>query len=400
MEVMRRTLRRHVHKLAYTLISAVLLLTFGAVTLGSFRLHHAASVERQTIRTQELQTAVLEGRSAEVAAAFHNVAIHDRGEARRLDAAYLAFLRTPTKSATLNRRLETELAHQAREIRKANPSARSALIAAVVGAALLVLLLIWLFELERRAGRIDRDNATRAEELIRLRDEFVAVVSHELRTPLTSIIGYVELIADGDAGGLTSEQAAYLAVVQRSTNRLVELVGDLLLVAEAERGPLALELVEVDGAALAAHAVESARPAADARGIIVRLEQGDPAAMLAGDPTRLAQMLDNLISNAIKFTPEGGRVTVRADRRGSDAVFEVSDTGGGIADGDRDRLFDPFFRSREVNARAVPGTGLGLTITKAIVDAHHGTIEIDSTHGGTTFRVWLPVGERVEALSR
>jgi signal transduction histidine kinase len=389
-----------VHKLAYAFISAALVFTFAAVSLGAFRLHHAASTERQTIRTQELQTAVLEGRRRNVVAAFRNVAAHDAGEGRRLDAAYVAYLAAPGHAATLNRKIEAELSRQAREIRRINPSARLALITAAVGAGLLVVLLIWLFELGRRSGRIDRDHAERAEELIRLRDEFVAVVSHELRTPLTSIIGYVELIADGDAGGLTSEQAAYLAVVQRSTNRLVELVGDLLLVAEAERGPLALELVEVDGAALAAHAVESARPAADARGIIVRLEQGGPAAMLAGDPTRLAQMPDNLISNAIKFTPEGGRVTVRADRRGSDAVFEVSDTGGGIADGDRDRLFDPFFRSREANARAVPGTGLGLTITKAIVDAHHGTIEIDSTHGGTTFRVWLPVGERVEALSR
>jgi signal transduction histidine kinase len=390
---------RNVQKLAYAFISAALLLTFAAVALGAFRLHHAASTERQTIRTQELQTTVLEGNRSDVVAAFRNVAAHDAGEGQRLDAAYVAYLAAPGHAATLNRKIETELSRQAGEIRRINPSARFALIIAAAGAGLLVVLLIWLFELERRSGRIDRDNAARAEELIRLRDEFVAVVSHELRTPLTSIIGYLELITDGDAGGLTSEQAAYLAVVQRSTNRLVDLVGDLLLVAEAERGPLALELVEVDGAALAAHAVESARPAADTRGIIIRLEQGDPVTV-AGDPTRLAQMLDNLISNAIKFTPEGGRVTVRAGRRESDAVFEITDTGDGIADGDRERLFDPFFRSHEVNARAVPGTGLGLTITKAIVDAHSGTIEIDSTHDGTTFRVRLPVGERAAALVR
>ncbi|MFL5913748.1 MAG: sensor histidine kinase [Gaiellaceae bacterium] len=386
------------HKLTYALISAALLLTFATATIGGFRLHHAAATERQTIRTQEFQTAVLEGRRADVAAAFHNLAAHDRSEARRLDAAYVAFLHAG-RAAPLNRLIESELARQTREIHRINPSARRALIAAAVGAGLLVLLLIWLFELERRAGRIDRDNAARAEELIRLRDEFVAVVSHELRTPLTSIIGYVELIADGEAGGLTSEQAAYLAVVQRSTNRLVELVGDLLLVAEAERGPLALELVDIDTAALAAHAAESARPAADARSIIVRLEQGLPVT-LAGDPTRLSQMLDNLISNAIKFTPEGGRVTIRAGQRGGDAIFEITDTGSGIADGDRAHLFEPFFRSHEANARAVPGTGLGLTISKAIVDAHHGTIEVDSTKDGTTFRVRLPAGERAAALAR
>jgi len=390
---------RNVQKLAYAFISAALLLTFAAVGLGALRLHHAATTERQTIRTQELQTAVLEGKRSDVVAAFRNVATHDAGEGRRLDAAYVAYLATPRKAAMFNRKIEAELSRQAGEIHRINPSARFALIVAAVGAGLLVVLLIWLFELERRSGRIDRDNAARSEELIRLRDEFVAVVSHELRTPLTSIIGYLELIADGDAGGLTSEQASYLAVVQRSTNRLVDLVGDLLLVAEAERGPLALELVEVDGAALAANAVESARPVADARGIIVRLEHGDPVT-LAGDPTRLAQMLDNLISNAIKFTPQGGRVTVRAGRGGSDAVFEITDTGGGIAEDDRERLFDPFFRSHEANVRAVPGTGLGLTITKAIVDAHRGTIDVQSTRDGTTFRVSLPVGERVAALVR
>ncbi|HEY2072551.1 MAG TPA: HAMP domain-containing sensor histidine kinase, partial [Gaiellaceae bacterium] len=265
---------------------------------------------------------------------------------------------------------------------------------------LLVLTLMWLFELERRAGRIDRDNAARAEELIRLRDEFVAVVSHELRTPLTSIIGYLELLVDEESGGLTAEQQSYLEIVQRSTSRLVELVGDLLLVAEAERGPLALDLTDIDIRELVEHAVDAARPAADARGVVLRLESG-VSGTVAGDRMRIAQMLDNLISNAIKFTPTDGRVTVRAGQRGSDAVFEVADTGGGIAAVDRDRLFDPFFRSRDANARAVPGTGLGLTITKAIVEAHDGTIEIDTTPGGgATFRVWLPIGERIAALHR
>jgi signal transduction histidine kinase len=111
-------------------------------------------------------------------------------------------------------------------------------------------------------------------------------------------------------------------------------------------------------------------------------------------------MLDNLVSNAIKFTPEGGRVVIRAGRRGTDVVFEIADTGTGIADGDREHLFEPFFRSHDANARAVPGTGLGLTISKAIVDAHQGTIEVESTGAGTTFRVRLPAGERTAALAR
>jgi signal transduction histidine kinase len=343
---------------------------------------------------------VLERRVANVQSAYADIVKNNPSEAARLRPSYLAYLRDRSTSRAFERAIESEVALQSEAFRDATTAARVAVAELIVVATILVLTLLWLFELERRSGRIDRDNAARAEELIRLRDEFVAVVSHELRTPLTSIIGYLELLVDEEAGDLTAEQESYLEVVQRSTARLVELVGDLLLVAEAERGPLALELADIDIASLAADAAEAARPAADARGVILRVEPGS-GGTVAGDPTRLAQMLDNLISNAIKFTPEGGRVTVHAAVRGSDAVFEVVDTGGGVSDADRERLFDPFFRSREANARAVPGTGLGLTITKAIVDAHHGSIEVESAPGkGTTFRVWLPVGERIAAFSR
>jgi signal transduction histidine kinase len=391
--------RRNVHKLSYALITAALVATFAATTVGGIRLHHAAVVERQTIRTQRLETALLERNRAMLTTEFAAVAAHDPAEAARLRPAYQAYLGSPATRRPFELRIEAELTRQAAAIRRANPAARAALITGAVGAGVLVLLLVWLFELERRAGRIDRDNAARAEELMRLRNEFVAVVSHELRTPLTSIIGYLELMSEGEGGDLTAEQAGYLAVVQRSTNRLADLVGDLLLVAETERGPLALERVETDLGSIAAHAVEAARPAADARSVVVLLENG--GGTIHGDPTRLAQMLDNLVSNAIKFTPEGGRVIVRATADGHQAVVEVADTGEGVADGDRDRLFDPFFRSREANARAVPGTGLGLTITKAIVDAHGGTVQVGpAPGGGTIFRVRIPVGERAAVLSR
>lgn len=393
-------MRRHVHKLAYVFISIALLLTFGMGALSGYRIHHAADVEHQTIRTQALETEVLEGSRPGARTAFAGIARYSPGEAVRLRAVYEGYLRDPSTARTFERAIEAEIARQSQAFRDSTTAAREAVAGLIVVAALLVLTLVWLFELERRAGRIDRDNAARAEELIRLRDEFVAVVSHELRTPLTSIIGYLELLVDEESGGLTPEQESYLEIVQRSTARLVELVGDLLLVAEAERGPLALELGEIDLVELAAHAVDAARPAADARGVVLSFDAGAPGSV-GGDATRLAQMLDNLISNAIKFTPSGGSVTVRAGRRGSDVVFEVVDTGDGISALDHERLFEPFFRSREANARAVPGTGLGLTITKAIVEAHNGTIEVESVPGaGATFRVWLPVGERIATLHR
>src|SRR5579863_477844 len=135
-------LRLNVHKLAYALISAALIFSFAAATLGGFRLHHAASIERQTIRTQELQTAVLERNRSNVVAAFANVATHDASEGRRLQTSYAAFLGTPGAAAPLIRQIEAELSRQTKEIHRINPSARLALIAGAVGAGLLVVLLI------------------------------------------------------------------------------------------------------------------------------------------------------------------------------------------------------------------------------------------------------------------
>ncbi len=398
----RHWLRRHRQGVAYALVAVFLVVAVVATTVGALRLHHAVLIERQTVRTQQLNAAVLElqmhagkGQRAAANADFAGVAAHDAAEGRRLRAAYEAFLRSPHSSQRLDdleSHIQAEIANQSKRMSVANPAARWVLILAAVAFGLLVALLAWQFELARRAGRIDRDHAARAEELLRLRDEFVAVISHELRTPMTSIIGYLELISEGDAGPLTTEQRAYLGVVQRSTDRLVELVDELLLVAEAGRGQLALELVDVDSGALVTDAVAAGRPAADTRSIVLRAEAGD-GGTFRGDRKRLGQMLDNLVSNAIKFTPDGGRVSVRSAQTDGGVLFEVVDSGAGITAEDQEHLFDAFFRSRTAIERAVPGTGLGLTITKAIVDAHGGAIEVRSpAGGGTTFRVTIPAG--------
>jgi signal transduction histidine kinase len=271
-----------------------------------------------------------------------------------------------------------------------NPEARLALIVAALAAALLVGALVWQFEMERRAGRLDRDNAERSAELMRLKDDFVATVSHELRTPLTSILGYLELINQDASSGATPDQEQFLAVVQRNADRLLRLVSDLLLVAEVEDNTLALDIHDVDLAELARECVEAAKPAADAKRIRLTLSDGSPG-QLEGDPVRLAQMLDNLVSNAIKFTRAGGDVMVKTAVRDGQAVVAVTDSGIGVSEVDQAQLFDPFFRARAAAAAAVPGTGLGLTITKAIVDAHGGSIRVESAVGsGTTFEVQLP----------
>ncbi|MGH2932899.1 MAG: sensor histidine kinase [Gaiellaceae bacterium] len=381
----------------------MLVLAVGATALGGVRLHHAVLLERQALRLEKLEAAALQlhmptrtraaARAAD--AAFRDVAAHDAAQAARVQSAYDAFVRAPasgTRLSAFNAGIQSELARETAAMQPANHGARAALILAAVFWGLVVALLALQFELARRAGRIDRDHAARARELIRMRDEFVAVVSHELRTPMTSIIGYLELITEGEAGPLTAEQRSYLDIVSRSTDRLVELVDELLLVAEASRGRLTLELAEVSPARLVTDSVLAARPAADGKDVVLRAEPDDAPAF-RGDAKRLGQMLDNLVSNAIRFTPAGGSVIVRSDRVDGDVLFEVTDTGDGIPAEDRERLFDAFFRARAATANAVPGTGLGLTITKAIVDAHGGTIALSTEPGrGSTFRVRIPAG--------
>ena len=224
-----------------------------------------------------------------------------------------------------------------------------------------------------------------------MKDDFVASVSHELRTPLTSIRGYLELVREGEAGELTAEQQQFLAVVERNADRLLRVVGDLLFAAQVDAGKLALELGEVDLDELAREAAQAAGPHAEAKGI--RLEvAADEVPPLVGDRARLAQLVDNLLSNALKFTPESGRVELRVRQHAGRAVVEVEDTGIGIAATDQARLFERFFRADSANEQAIQGTGLGPSITKAIAEAHGGTISVASEEGrGTTFRVELPL---------
>jgi hypothetical protein len=241
------------------------------------------------------------------------------------------------------------------------------------------------------AQRTLAEQNERLRELDRLKDEFISLVSHELRTPLTSIRGYLELLLDGGAGHLSDDQARFLAVVDRNSKRLMHLVGDLLFLAQIEAGKLALELGEVDLEHLVAECVEGAQPFADEKGIeLTASVEATPT--MVGDRERLGQVLDNLVSNALKFTSGGGSVSVRISSHQGEAVVEVEDDGMGISPDDQDLLFDRFFRSSEATERAIPGTGLGLTIAKAIVERHDGAIEVESTPGeGTTMRVRLPV---------
>ena len=260
-------------------------------------------------------------------------------------------------------------------------------------------------EQEARAYAEDaqRDLAAQNErlrELDRLKDEFIALVSHELRTPLTSIRGYTELLLDGEAGKLTGDQRQFLGVVERNAHRLLHLVGDLLFLAQVEAGKLVLDIGALDIGNVASESVETARPQAEAKGITLTLATG-PVPLIAGDRARIAQLLDNLVSNAIKFTPDAGRVDVRVRALKNRAVLEVRDSGMGIPASEQEFLFQRFFRTSTATEQAIQGTGLGLAISKAIVEAHSGRITVASEEGeGTTFRVTLPLHRHAELPER
>jgi signal transduction histidine kinase/CHASE3 domain sensor protein len=243
-------------------------------------------------------------------------------------------------------------------------------------------------------------DVTARREAERMKDEFSALVSHELRTPLTSIIGYLELLRD-DAERDGDDPAArqrvqFLTVVDRNARRLLRLVGDLLFVAQVEAGKLSLEEGDVDLGEVARESVEAAAPRAGVAGVDLTLEAAE-VPLVRGDRDRLGQALDNLVSNAIKFTPEGGRVAVRLAREDDRAVLEVSDTGIGISEADMQQLFQRFFRTQRATSAAIPGVGLGLTIAQAIVHGHEGQISVQSLDGqGTTFRIELPLHRAAE----
>ncbi len=227
------------------------------------------------------------------------------------------------------------------------------------------------------------------EEAHRLKDQFFALVSHELRTPLASVLGYCEILSD-EQEDLAPDHRRCVAVIERNAQRLMRLVGDLMFVAQFEAGGFALAPGDVDLHALATAAVDAAAP--HARDLSVRLSyDGAPVPTFQGDEGRLGQALDNLISNACKFTPRGGQVEVRLERAGECAVLAVSDTGTGIPYHEQERVFERFTRAS--TAGEIPGVGLGLTIVKAIAEAHGGWVDLKSRPGsGTTFRVFLPLG--------
>ncbi|MFQ6133511.1 MAG: ATP-binding protein [Armatimonadota bacterium] len=235
------------------------------------------------------------------------------------------------------------------------------------------------------------------KDLEQIRSTFITAAAHQLRTPLTSVRGYVELLLSSTGAELSETQRGYLEAVQRSCRRLEKVVGAVLDLARVEAGALEVECQPVDVALLVREAVATAAPQAEDAGVSVELTSEPDSLVMQSDPARLMQVVEELLTNALRHTPRGGSIRVATQPNDGGARIVVTDTGVGVPAEAQSRLFEVFFRVEGSQVRDAEGAGLGLAIAQAIVGALGGTLEVESVLGrGSTFTITLPerpVGE-------
>jgi signal transduction histidine kinase/ActR/RegA family two-component response regulator len=242
------------------------------------------------------------------------------------------------------------------------------------------------FELEQRNGAVEEAN--------RLKTEFVSMVTHELRTPLTSVLGYANLLLDGEAGELGPEQHEYLTIVKNNAGRLLALINDLLDIARIEAGGFELQRTAVDVSHLVHQVAATLAPMLDAKGQGLSLQIAQPLPPVWADPDRLMQIVVNLVSNAHKYTPPGGNISVVAEQAEGFGRVQVRDTGVGLSADELAQLFTRFFRARNPATRDVTGSGLGLALTRSLVELHGGALSVLSAPGqGSTFSFTMPLAD-------
>jgi len=255
-------------------------------------------------------------------------------------------------------------------------------------------------ELSEMTGELS-STLERLQELDRLKNEFFANVSHELRTPLTLILTPVE---DLLGRAVSDELRPALLVIRRNAHRLLRLIDDLLDLARLDVGGLRLHVAELDLNDLTTRLVEVVRPAAEARGMQLALEVPEGELEVYGDPHRVEIILTNLLGNALKFTPDGGSVTIRVSIQASTCRVDVQDSGPGIPAEELGRIFDRFYQVEGSERRRQGGAGIGLSLARKLTELHGGSIAVESTVGvGSTFSVLLPLGRehfRDEVLER
>jgi PAS domain S-box-containing protein len=232
---------------------------------------------------------------------------------------------------------------------------------------------------------------TTEKEIDRAKTEFVSLASHQLRTPLSAIKWYAEMLADGDAGALNVEQAEFVHNLYQSNERMIELVNSLLNISRLELGKIKIEPVETDLGQLAADSLKELEPkvATKKQKVILNVDSGVPKVMV--DPKLIRQVYANLLTNAVKYTPEGGSITVEIAKKGDEVVSRVTDTGYGIPAEDKKRIFERFYRAQNIQKVDAEGTGLGLYLVKAIIESSNGKVWFESEENkGTTFWISLP----------
>lgn len=230
-----------------------------------------------------------------------------------------------------------------------------------------------------------------------VRANFVSMVSHELRTPLNSVHGFIDLLLQGHMGELTEEQQKYLGYAGEGVQQLISIVEDILFMTRSDVGQFEMKQQPgVNLLVLAGQVVTSLEPQARKAGVVINKEIPSPSPLLYVDPQRMKQVLNNLVTNAIKFTPPEGTVTIRAREHNEQfALISVADTGFGIPLEDRQHVFERFYQSNHVQQSKMGGYGLGLSIARLIVEQHGGTIYFESTSGkGTTFFFTAPLDRR------
>ena len=249
-------------------------------------------------------------------------------------------------------------------------------------------------DLRRHNEALEEENR-RVREVNQLKSEFVSLVSHELRTPLTAITGYLDLLLE-DQSGQAAKSPEILSIVKRNTDRLVKLLDDLLDLSRIESGKFELNLTAVDVMALIAEVVSLLRPQIEAKDQQLTVDPAETLPLVRGDADRIRRILINLLSNAHKYTPPAGHIWVTAHRLQGWVQIDVRDNGIGFSLEEQAHLFDKFFRAQQPATQEVGGTGLGLPITRLLVELHGGRISVVSAPGqGSTFSFTLPVAHAI-----
>jgi len=242
--------------------------------------------------------------------------------------------------------------------------------------------------------RLQRERIEALELTDRLKDQFLSILSHELRTPVNAIMGFGSILDDEVAGPLSPEQHLYLSKILQGSEMLLALIDDLLDMSRIEAGKFTLTPIPMHFPEVCQDVVSTLTPLAWQKGLTLVVHVPEPLPTLEADPQRVGQVLTNLVNNAIKFTPVGGRITLRAETAGQELRCEVQDTGIGIAPEDIPKLFQRFTQVDMSSTRQIGGTGLGLSIAKALVEAHGGSIGVRSERDqGSTFWFTLPLSQ-------